>query len=165
MTIASNFLPLSLFPLLQSIAKICMFIWDYPVKLLFRRRQRLGPRFIVIHWFEPPISLHYQTIPCVITYRTTPFSDTIPNCTLSLYIAKHTLLVLKSKKMSEFNHNRASKTVKLRQPIRVEHEKPWSFGSQSDLSITALSLAANQNRALRHPKALGYSWRPFSALS
>ena len=36
--------------------------------------------------------------------------------------------------------------------------------SQSESSITSPESSANQNRALRHPRALGSGWRPFSAL-
>ena len=40
-----------------------------------------------------------------------------------------------------------------RQPIRIEH--PRTVGSQSESSITSPESSANQNRALRHPRALG----------
>ena len=55
------------------------------------------------------------------------------------YIAEHTLLAPKTKKLSAANKNRARKTLILRQPIRIEHEKYPSTSS------------ANQSRVLRQP--------------
>ena len=70
---------------------------------------------------------------------------------LSLYIAEHTQLVPKTKKMSAANQNRPRKTLILRQPIRIEHETPLQLRqpikieyyvtrvvSQSESSITSL---------------------------
>ena len=59
------------------------------------------------------------------------------------YIADHTQLVPKTEELSEANQIRARKTLTLRQPIGIEHEKNPSKSS------------ANQNRVLRHPRALG----------
>ena len=70
------------------------------------------------------------------------------------------------------------KPKKCRQPIRIEHEEPshfvsqpqsntektFNFVSQSISSITSPESSANQNRALRHPRALGSGGGPFSAL-
>ena len=61
------------------------------------------------------------------------------------------------------------KPKKYRQPIRIEHEKPSNFVSQSESgmenplnfvsqsepSITSPESSVNQNRVLRHPRALG----------
>ena len=55
------------------------------------------------------------------------------------YIAGHTRLLRKTEELSAANQNRARKTLILRQPIRIEHEKKPSTSS------------ANQNRVLRHP--------------
>ena len=41
---------------------------------------------------------------------------------------------------------------------------PFNSVSQSESSNTSTESSANQNRVLRHPRALGYGWRPFSAL-
>ena len=70
------------------------------------------------------------------------------------------------------------KPMNCRQPIRIEHEKPshfvsqsesstkkpFNFVSQSEPSITSPDLSANQNRVIRHPRALGLGGGPFSAL-
>ena len=46
---------------------------------------------------------------------------------LSLYIAEYTRLVLKIKKLSSANQNRARKTLILRQPMAIEHEKTFQL--------------------------------------
>ena len=63
------------------------------------------------------------------------------NHSLSLYIAEHTRLVPKTKKLSA-NQNRV---------LRHPSQTPFNFVSQSESSITSPESAANQNRALRHP--------------
>ena len=83
---------------------------------------------------------------------------------LSSYIAENTRLVPKAEELSAANQNRARKTLILRQPIRIEHEKPFNFVSQSESSITSPESAANQNRILRHPGAPGLGPGPFFAL-
>ena len=42
---------------------------------------------------------------------------------LSLYTAEHTQLMPKTEELSAANQNRARKTLVLRQPIRIEHER------------------------------------------
>ena len=74
---------------------------------------------------------------------------------LSLCIAEHIQLVPKNEELSAANQNRERKTLMLRQPIKIEHEKPSNFVSQSESSITSPESSANQNRVLRHPRALG----------
>ena len=81
---------------------------------------------------------------------------------LSLYIAEYTRLVPKTEKLSAANQNRV---------LRHPSQTPFNFVSQSESSTTSTKPSANQNRALchpsralRHPRALGYGWRPFSAL-
>ena len=85
---------------------------------------------------------------------------------LSLYIAEHTQLVPKTKEASAANQNRARKTLKNRQPIRIEHETPLQLRqpirieyyvtrvvSQSESNIRSPELSANQNRVLHHSAA------------
>ena len=68
-----------------------------------------------------------------------------------LYIAEHTQLVPKTEELSAANQNRARKTLILRQPIRIEHERNLQLRqpirieyyvtrvvSQSELNITSL---------------------------
>ena len=40
----------------------------------------------------------------------------------------------------------------------------FALGSQSNSSFTSPEVSANQNWEMRHPRALGYCWRPLSAL-
>ena len=70
---------------------------------------------------------------------------------LSLYIAKHTRLVPKTEELSAANQDRARRTPILRQSIRIEHEKPFNFVSQSQSSITSPESSAYHNRVSRHP--------------
>ena len=65
---------------------------------------------------------------------------------LSSYIVEHTRLVPKTKAA---NQNRL-----LHHPSRQPRE-PFNYVSQSESSITSPKSSANQNRALRHSRALG----------
>ena len=70
---------------------------------------------------------------------------------LSLYIAEHTRLVLKTKIVDNQSES-STKNPKLRQPIRIEHEKPIKLRqpiridnyvvSQSESSIVTRELSA-----------------------
>ena len=76
-----------------------------------------------------------------------------PN-SLSQYVAENTRLVPKTEELSAVYQNGAQKTLILRQPTRIEHKNPFNIVSQSELSITSPESSANQNRVLRHPRAL-----------
>ena len=59
---------------------------------------------------------------------------------LSLYIVEHTRFVLKTNQLSAANQNETRKII--------------NFFSQSESSNTSPETSANQNRVLRHPRAL-----------
>ena len=77
---------------------------------------------------------------------------------LPYYNAEHTRLIPKTEELWAANQNRARKTLMLRQPVTIEHEKP-SLPSANQNGV--LRHPSRQPFRFEHPRALGKGGGPF----
>ena len=120
---------------------------------------------ILIQWAELfPMLIYWAELhPILIHCRSVAYLNTMSRI--------HSDFGSSSRQPIRIEHEKA---LQLRQPIRIEYyvtrvvsqseSSITSLGSHSNSSITSTESSANQNRVLRHPRALGLGGGPFSAL-
>ena len=78
---------------------------------------------------------------------------------LFLYIAEHTRFLPKSEKLAAANQIRARKTLRLRQPIRIEHEKTIQLRHPIGIKFYVTRVVSQSEPSITSPENSRLGWR------
>ena len=78
---------------------------------------------------------------------------------LSLYIAEHTRIVPKIAKLPAANHNRARKTLKLRQPNIIEHGRTLRLRQPIKIESYVTRVGSQSESKIASPESSWLGWK------